>query len=75
MLAAAAGTTLLQDMETFLRTSGGEFCDITLMLDGVAISAHKPILAARSSYFEAMFRSFMPEDGVVQVLIYTITPF
>ena len=55
-------------MEAFLRTSGAEFCDITLLLDGQPISAHKPILAARCSYFEAMFRSFMPEDGVVQVL-------
>ena len=55
-------------MEAFLRTSGAEFCDITLLLGGQPISAHKPILAARCSYFEAMFRSFMPEDGVVQVL-------
>ena len=54
-------------METFLRTSGAEFCDITLVLDGQTVAAHKPILAARCSYFEAMFRSFMPEDGVVQV--------
>ncbi|XP_043239631.1 leucine-zipper-like transcriptional regulator 1 [Amphibalanus amphitrite] len=68
------GTTLLQDMATFLRTSGAEFCDITLVLDGQHISAHKPILAARCSYFEAMFRSFMPEDGVVQISIGDCVP-
>ena len=54
------------DMKTFLRT-GREFCDITLILDGVSIPAHKAVLAARCSYFEAMFRSFMPKDGTVKV--------
>ena len=44
-----------------------DFCDITLVLDSNPISAHKAILAARCSYFEAMFRSFMPEHGTVKV--------
>lgn len=61
------GTTLEQDLETFLKSSGKEFCDIILMLDGNPIPAHKSILAARCSYFEALFRSFMPEDNVVNV--------
>jgi len=54
-------------MESFLNQSGSEFCDITLLLDNVRILAHKAVLAARCSYFEAMFRSFMPEDGCVKV--------
>ncbi|XP_075219325.1 leucine zipper like transcription regulator 1 isoform X2 [Lycorma delicatula] len=63
------GATLEQDLETFLKSSGKEFCDITLMLDGIPIPAHKSILAARCSYFEALFRSFMPEDNVVNIQI------
>lgn len=63
-----AGTGLEQDMQAFLKGAiGVEFADITLMLDGTPISAHKAVLAARCSYFEAMFRSFMPEDSKVNV--------
>ena len=54
-------------MEMFLRSVGKEFTDVTLVLDHVSIPAHKAILAARCSYFEAMFRSFMPEDSIVNV--------
>lgn len=61
------GTTLENDMATFLRASGNEFCDINLILDGRVIPAHKSILAARCSYFQAMFRSFMPADNTVNV--------
>nr|CAD7255914.1 unnamed protein product [Timema shepardi] len=62
-----SGTTLEQDMELFLNTSGKEFTDITLMLDGIPVPAHKAILAARCTYFEGMFRSFMPDDNIVNV--------
>ncbi|XP_071449144.1 leucine-zipper-like transcriptional regulator 1 [Hetaerina americana] len=67
-------TTLEQDMEAFLKSNGREFCDITLMLDGIPIPAHKAILAARCSYFEAMFRSFMPEDNIVHIQIGEMIP-
>ena len=59
--------SLEKDMSCFLKSVGGEFCDITLLLDGVPIPAHKAILAARCNYFEAMFRSFMPDDNKVKV--------
>jgi len=62
-----SGDTLERDMEEFLKETGSEFCDITLLLDDVRISAHKAVLVARCSYFEAMFRSFMPDDGCVKV--------
>nr|XP_054748886.1 leucine-zipper-like transcriptional regulator 1 [Lytechinus pictus] len=63
-------TTLQHDMESFLKSkTGTDYSCITLMLDGTPIPAHKPILAARSSYFEAMFRSFMPENNIVNVTI------
>ncbi|GFG28824.1 hypothetical protein Cfor_03040 [Coptotermes formosanus] len=67
-------TTLEQDMEVFLNSIGKEFCDITLMVDGHPIPAHKAVLAARCSYFEAMFRSFMPEDNIVHIQIGEMIP-
>ncbi|RZF36495.1 hypothetical protein LSTR_LSTR015297 [Laodelphax striatellus] len=63
------GSSLEQDMETFLKYSGMEFCDIILMLDGTPVPSHKSILAARCSYFEALFRSFMPSDNIVNIQI------
>uniref|UniRef100_A0A8C6HHN4 Leucine-zipper-like transcriptional regulator, 1 n=1 Tax=Mus spicilegus TaxID=10103 RepID=A0A8C6HHN4_MUSSI len=68
------GTSLIQDMKAYLEGAGSEFCDITLLLDGQPRPAHKAILAARSSYFEAMFRSFMPEDGQVNISIGEMVP-
>lgn len=68
----SSGTSLEQDMEAFLISVGREFCDITLMLDGSPIPAHKAVLAARCSYFEAMFRSFMPENNTVNVSSYNL---
>jgi hypothetical protein len=54
-------------MEVFLKHIGHEFCDITLILDTVPIASHKAVLAARCSYFEGLFRSFMPESNTVNV--------
>ncbi|XP_060628416.2 leucine-zipper-like transcriptional regulator 1 isoform X1 [Anolis sagrei] len=68
------GTSLVQDMKAYLEGAGLEFCDIILLLDGHPRPAHKAILAARSSYFEAMFRSFMPEDGQVNISIGEMVP-
>ncbi|XP_065571699.1 leucine-zipper-like transcriptional regulator 1 isoform X2 [Artemia franciscana] len=68
------GTSLEQDMEVFLRTVGKEFCDVTLVLDGTRFPAHKAILTARCSYFEGMFRSFMPENNVVTITIGEMIP-
>lgn len=61
-------------MAVFLSVNGREFCDIDLVLDGQNIPAHKTILAARCGYFEAMFRSFMPADGKVNVSTEKLTP-
>jgi len=66
--------SLEQDLTTFLDSSGREFCDIVLRLGDVPVAAHKAILAARSSYFEAMFRSFMPENDEVTISIGEMVP-
>jgi leucine-zipper-like transcriptional regulator 1 len=63
------GTTLENDMAVFLKSSGAEFCDIDLILEGQVIPAHKSILAARCAYFQAMFRSFNPSDNKVNIQI------
>lgn len=68
------GTTLETDMAAFLISGGKEFCDINLALEGKLIPAHKSILAARCTYFQALFRSFMPEDNTVNIQIGDISP-
>jgi hypothetical protein len=66
--------TLEKDMEAFLKYTGGEFCDITLLLNDVQISAHKAVLAARCSNFERMFLSVMPNDSCVKIAIGEMVP-
>lgn len=61
------GTTLEHDLSTFLETTGKDFCDINLVLEDHVISAHKSVLSARCTYFQGMFRSFMPPDNTVNV--------
>lgn len=51
-------------MEKFLETTGEEFADVTLILDDMRIPAHQAILAARSAYFEGLFRSFSSSPQV-----------
>ncbi|XP_065075653.1 leucine-zipper-like transcriptional regulator 1 homolog [Ochlerotatus camptorhynchus] len=68
------GTSLENDMALFLKSGGKEFCDINLVLEGTIIPAHKSILAARCTYFQAMFRSFMPVDNTVNIQIGDISP-
>ena len=67
------GPTIQEDMKRFLST-GDEFSDIFLTLDNTSIPSHKAILAARSSYFEGMLRSFCPPDNKVIVSIGEMIP-
>ena len=57
-------------MSRFLQGVGSEFCDVTLMLEGTPIPAHRAILVARSAYFKGLFRSFAPSDKTVEVQQY-----
>uniref|UniRef100_A0A1I8NYL6 BTB domain-containing protein n=1 Tax=Stomoxys calcitrans TaxID=35570 RepID=A0A1I8NYL6_STOCA len=68
------GTTLESDMAVFLESTGKDFCDINLVLDGQVIAAHKSVLSARTQYFQGMFRSFMPPDNTVNISIGDILP-
>ena len=70
----AFGTTLEEDMQKFLETTGEEFSDVTLILDEMRIPAHRAILAARSSYFEGLFRSFSSSPQVVTITIGDMIP-
>jgi len=65
--------SIQDDMKKFLR-SGEEFADIYLILESTPIPSHKAILAARSSYFEGMLRSFSPPDNKVKVSIGEMVP-
>ena len=61
-------SSLQDDLEAFLMSDiGRPFTDIVLQVDQQTVLAHTPILAARCSYFEALFRSFMPKNRRVEV--------
>ncbi|XP_028396682.1 leucine-zipper-like transcriptional regulator 1 [Dendronephthya gigantea] len=63
-------SSLEDDLKSFWHeSSDGNLCDITMMVGDTHIRAHKAILTARCSYFEAMFRSFMPDAGLVRITI------
>ncbi|XP_062507992.1 leucine-zipper-like transcriptional regulator 1 isoform X2 [Corticium candelabrum] len=69
------GPSLETDLKNFLTEGIGDpFSDIKLIVDGTHIQAHKAVLAARCSYFEAMFRSFMPEKNEVKISIGETVP-
>ncbi|XP_019760823.2 leucine-zipper-like transcriptional regulator 1 [Dendroctonus ponderosae] len=68
--------SLEYDMQNFLHNTGKQFCDVDLILEDHVIPSHKAILVARSGYFEARFRSCMPNetDKRVNIKIGEITP-
>lgn len=61
-------SSLQEDLREFLLSDAGRpFTDIALQIGGEVVYAHRPVLAARCGYFEALFRSFMPENHTVEV--------
>ncbi|XP_065826736.1 leucine-zipper-like transcriptional regulator 1 [Oscarella lobularis] len=74
-ITSGVGSSLETDMRNFLTEGVGEpFYDITLLLNGTPVYGHKAVLAARCRYFEAMFRSFMPEKNEVNISIGETVP-
>ena len=49
-------------MEAFLKVIGHEFCDITLMLDGTPIHAHKVVLQRYT--FSQLLRTATPRHSL-----------
>ena len=43
----------------------GQFCDVTLLVDGKRFPAHRNVLAAFSPYFKAMFTNTLAESKQV----------
>ncbi|XP_026333761.1 leucine-zipper-like transcriptional regulator 1 [Hyposmocoma kahamanoa] len=68
------GTTLEQDMCVFVSSGGAELADVKLRVGSTMRPGHRSILAARAAYFEAMFRSFSPEDNIVNIQICDTIP-
>jgi len=68
-------SSLQDDLRDFLQSEiGKNYADVFLEVGEVMVPAHKPVLAARCAYFEAMFRSFMPKDHLVKITFGKIIP-
>lgn len=70
------GTTLEQDMAVALGGGCAELADVRLRVGvgGAPRPAHRSVLAARAAYFEAMFRSFSPQNNIVNIQICDTVP-
>ncbi|XP_077998292.1 kelch-like protein 26 [Glandiceps talaboti] len=51
----------------------GEFCDVTMLVDGQSYVAHRCLLAAYSPYFDAMFGSDMSEKNKREIEFPSLT--
>lgn len=60
--------SLQDDMRKFLESDYGHpFGDIFLCVHDHKLLAHKAVLVARCAYFQALFRSFMPQNYQVEI--------
>ena len=70
-----APPSLKDDLQQLLLSDTGRpFTDVVLRVGDKCVLSHKAVLVARSSYFEALFRSFSPEDHSVEITFGKNTP-
>lgn len=68
-------SSIEDDLKEFLESNSGQpFADIVLRVGEDSVLSHRAVLAARCSYFEALFRSFMPENHEVEITFGTVVP-
>lgn len=67
-ISGAAVKVLLSNLRGLLQ--GGEFSDVTLVVGGKRIPAHRNILAANCSYFRQMFLGQMKESTLQEIEIH-----
>lgn len=60
---------LIRDLRRLLTAAADEFSDISFVVEGRKISAHKAILSARCEHFRAMFHSGMRESVECEIEI------
>ncbi|VDO37067.1 unnamed protein product [Heligmosomoides polygyrus] len=58
-------TTVVDDIEALFSKS--DFSDVTFVVEGERLHAHKPILAARCEYFRAMLYGGLKESSEAEV--------
>ena len=67
--------TLVTDLRQLLESKhGSDLYDITLVAGDFSLPAHRAVLAARSNYFEAIFRNSSSELTEVNASIGDIVP-
>ncbi len=67
--------SLQDNLRDFLDSDLGRvFTDIKLRVGDEIVLAHKAVLAARCAFFEALFRSFMPENHEVEITFGEVVP-
>ncbi|OEH79529.1 kelch repeat protein [Cyclospora cayetanensis] len=71
-LSGVAIKQLLQNLRQLLQ--GGDFSDVTLVVGGKRLPAHKNILAANCAFFRQMFLGQMKESMQQEVIIQGWTP-
>lgn len=70
-----APSSLKDDLSQLLLSDTGKlFTDVVLKVGDKRVLSHKAVLVARSSYFEALFRSFSPENHSVEITFGKNTP-